>query len=104
MANLRCHTYFCAYNDCTHCNKEEPTVNEDARCVSYMKKVYNNSKLYDYEFAEDRKFIMKSDNHLINCEACTCMNNFNHQCTANHVRFDTSNDCTMCMNYRKDND
>ncbi len=103
MANLRCHTYFCAYNDCTHCNKDEPTVDEDAKCISFMHKVENKAKYYDYEYAEDRKMSLKNDNHVINCDSCSCMNNFNHSCTANHVRFDTSKDHTVCMNYRRKN-
>lgn len=101
MANLRCHTYFCAYNDCTHCNKEEPNVDEDAKCVSFTRKVNNNREIYDYDFAMEKKFSLKNDNHDIPCESCSCMNNYNHRCTANHVRFDTVNDHTMCMNYRK---
>ncbi len=103
MANLRCHSYICAYNDCTHCNKEEPNVSENAKCVSFTRKVDNKAKLYDYEYAEDRRFLVKSDNHQIVCETTTCMNNYNHACTANHVRFDVSNDHTLCMNYRKKN-
>lgn len=96
MANLRCHTYFCTYNDCTHCDKEGLMVNDKSECSSFERRMDDNMM---HEYASEGRLHM--DKHHINCDACSCMNNFDHSCMANHVRFEVSKNKTMCMSYRK---
>lgn len=105
MSNLKCHVYFCQYNDCSHCKHENPDVNEKAECVSYERKSLNRMKNpYAYEYAEDKRFSLKEDEHDIKCKTCSCLNNYEERCSLNNVRIDASEDKAKCMNFReKDN-
>ncbi len=102
MANLRCHAYYCAYNDCTHCRHESPDVSEDATCVSFTRRaLQKNGNPYLFEYAEDRRFSLREDEHFLNCKSCSCKNNEDQVCRARHIRIDVSREKATCMNYRK---
>ncbi len=102
MANLRCHAYYCAYNDCTHCKHESPDVNDEAVCVSFLRRqTMKNGDPFLFEYAEDKRFSLKDDEHFLSCQSCSCINNHDRICGANHVRIDVSIDKAKCMNYRK---
>ncbi len=103
MANLKCHVYHCAYNDCTHCRHENPDVDEHANCESFVRKTDAQLKSENlYEYADDMSFSLHDDDHYIKCKSCSCAVNFKEVCKSNNVRIDLSNDQAKCMNYRED--
>ena len=103
MANLKCHVYFCQYNDYSHCRHESPNVNDNAECISYVRKTNKRMKdPYLYEYAEDRRFQMKDDEHFISCRTLNCLNNNNEQCALHNLCIDSQEDSAKCMNYRKE--
>lgn len=102
MSNLKCHVYFCKFNDCMRCKHEAPNMNENAECVSYERKSLDRMKNpYQFEYAEDKRFSLNDDEHNICCKTCSCMNNVDKMCSLSNVRVDTKEDKAKCMNYRK---
>ena len=102
MSNLKCHVYFCQYNDCSQCKHQNPDINEFAECVSYVRK--SNEHIKNpcmYEYAEDHRFSFSDDYHDICCKSLDCKNNSQTRCTLQNVRIDHNNEKAKCMNYRK---
>ena len=102
MSNLKCHVYFCRYNDCSMCKHHNPDINERAECVSYSRKSEEHMKdPCMFEYAEDKRNNFDDIRHNICCKTLDCMNNSQTRCTLNNVRIDHNNETAKCMNYRK---
>lgn len=102
MSNLKCHVYYCRYNDCSICRHQNPDINENAECCSFSEKTkesINNPCMFEY--AEDKRFSFKDCYHDICCKTFKCSNNSNANCLLENVRIDCVDDKALCMNFRK---